>query len=93
MKKYICEKCGKELNTNKGLGLHNTRMHPWVPPPPPPKPAERHVNYADLVRNSTRSWGMQMNKNQEKHPQLDELKLGALLEILATLQEIRKHFS
>lgn len=34
-----------------------------------------------------------MSEQERESPSIDELKLGALLEILATLQEIRKHFS
>lgn len=91
-KKPTCGKCGRGFDTLKGLRLHETKMHPWVPPPPPPPPPTKHVNFADLIKNNPRGWGQSMTRAQEKSPSLEVLQLGALLEIVATLHEIRSHF-
>jgi hypothetical protein len=35
----MCEKCGKPGFSDRGLIIHKSRMHPYVPPPAPvPKP-------------------------------------------------------
>lgn len=63
-------------------------MHPWTPPPAPPKPPSRHTNYRDLVSGSYETWGQDMTEETRKHPDREQLKLGALFEIINLLHEL-----
>jgi hypothetical protein len=92
MAKFTCKQCLRSFNTQKGLNIHTTRLgHFWSPShveTPLPKPEMEHVNYRDLVKNTYETWGQDMTKEKKKHPERDQLKLGALLEIIYLLHEL-----
>ena len=34
-KKFQCKKCGRTFKSKKGLLIHESRVHPYIPPEPP----------------------------------------------------------
>lgn len=88
-KKHKCDKCFAALRTSRGLQIHKTRLHPWIPPPAPPDPRE-HVNFVDLY---SKSWGKSMTHTEKETPSMETLQMTMLMKIIEILDDIKKEIS